>query len=207
MTPAVLSDEIVLKMEGMGTRLSAGGMSSLVPSVLANCFIFLRVDYEGAGGLTSEPTLFATGEESLTIFVDKRKLGRKTETTGSAPIIVGGSGNNSAVSLETLHQLAASYFIDRESTLRRLHHIQIATGAIKVMALEAVGVGTGDRPRETRGKARVFTSSKARLMERGRKLLEGGTPSPETCPDLHSIANSRLASALRLAQAEELRPK
>lgn len=26
-----------------------------------------------------------------------------------------------AVSLETLHQLAASYFIDRESTLQRLH--------------------------------------------------------------------------------------
>lgn len=46
--------------------------------------------------------------------------------------MVGASGNSSAVSLETLHQLAASYFIDRESTLRRLHHIQIATGAIKV---------------------------------------------------------------------------
>nr|XP_048277331.1 BMP/retinoic acid-inducible neural-specific protein 2 [Myodes glareolus] len=71
------------------------------------------------------------GEESLTIFVDKRKLSRKAETSGGAPV-VGGSGNSSAVSLETLHQLAASYFIDRESTLRRLHHIQIATGAIKV---------------------------------------------------------------------------
>ncbi|XP_032174799.1 BMP/retinoic acid-inducible neural-specific protein 2 [Mustela erminea] len=71
------------------------------------------------------------GEESLTIFVDKRKLSRKAETAGSTPV-VGGSGNSSAVSLETLHQLAASYFIDRESTLRRLHHIQIATGAIKV---------------------------------------------------------------------------
>ncbi|XP_006033308.1 BMP/retinoic acid-inducible neural-specific protein 2 [Alligator sinensis] len=67
------------------------------------------------------------GEESLTIFVDKRKLSRKAETTST-----GGAGNSSAVSLETLHQLAASYFIDRESTLRRLHHIQIATAAIKV---------------------------------------------------------------------------
>ena len=63
--------------------------------------------------------------------MDKRKLSRKAETSGGAPV-VGGSGNSSAVSLETLHQLAASYFIDRESTLRRLHHIQIATGAIKV---------------------------------------------------------------------------
>ncbi|NXE24577.1 BRNP2 protein, partial [Ardeotis kori] len=65
------------------------------------------------------------GEESLTIFVDKRKLSRRAEPTG-------GARNSSGVSLETLHQLAASYFIDRESTLRRLHHIQIATAAIKV---------------------------------------------------------------------------
>ncbi|XP_029474185.1 BMP/retinoic acid-inducible neural-specific protein 2 [Rhinatrema bivittatum] len=65
------------------------------------------------------------GEESLTIFVDKRRLSRKLEASA-------GSTNGSTVSLETLHQLAASYFIDRESTLRRLHHIQIATTAIKV---------------------------------------------------------------------------
>ncbi|XP_054837060.1 BMP/retinoic acid-inducible neural-specific protein 2 [Eublepharis macularius] len=70
------------------------------------------------------------GEESLTIFVDKRKLSRKAEA-GSAGG-GGGGGTNATVSLETLHQLAASYFIDRESTLRRLHHIQIATAAIKV---------------------------------------------------------------------------
>ncbi|NXI02335.1 BRNP2 protein, partial [Pachycephala philippinensis] len=65
------------------------------------------------------------GEESLTIFVDKRKLSRRAEPAGAA-------GNSSGVSLETLVTLAASYFIDRESTLRRLHHIQIATAAIKV---------------------------------------------------------------------------
>ncbi|XP_012620481.1 BMP/retinoic acid-inducible neural-specific protein 2 [Microcebus murinus] len=69
------------------------------------------------------------GEESLTIFVDKRKLSRRAETAGAASVAGGGNGS---VSLETLHQLAASYFIDRESTLRRLHHLQIATGAIKV---------------------------------------------------------------------------
>ncbi|XP_053103360.1 BMP/retinoic acid-inducible neural-specific protein 2 isoform X2 [Hemicordylus capensis] len=68
------------------------------------------------------------GEESLTIFVDKRKLSRKAEAGGMG----GSGGTNATVSLETLHQLAASYFIDRESTLRRLHHIQIATAAIKV---------------------------------------------------------------------------
>ncbi|XP_076152143.1 BMP/retinoic acid-inducible neural-specific protein 2 [Alosa pseudoharengus] len=62
------------------------------------------------------------GEESLTIFLDKQKLTKKSE----------GNGNSSVVSLEILHQLAASYFTDRESTLRRLHHLQIATSAIKV---------------------------------------------------------------------------
>lgn len=66
--------------------------------------------------------LFA-GEESLTIFLDKQKLNKKSE----------GNSNSSVVSLELLHQLAASYFTDRESTLRRLHHLQIATSAIKVL--------------------------------------------------------------------------
>ncbi|KAJ7422107.1 BMP/retinoic acid-inducible neural-specific protein 3 [Pitangus sulphuratus] len=65
------------------------------------------------------------GEESLTIFVDKRKLSKRSEGTDPGT-------NSSAVTLETLHQLAASYFIDRDSTLRRLHHIQIASTAIKV---------------------------------------------------------------------------
>ncbi|TWW58319.1 BMP/retinoic acid-inducible neural-specific protein 3 DBCCR1-like protein 1 [Takifugu flavidus] len=65
------------------------------------------------------------GEEALTIFVDKRKLSKKAEVSDYA-------GNSSTVTLEALHQLAASYFIDRESTLRKLHHIQIASTAIKV---------------------------------------------------------------------------
>ncbi|XP_049602344.1 BMP/retinoic acid-inducible neural-specific protein 3 [Syngnathus scovelli] len=70
------------------------------------------------------------GEESLTIFVDKRKLGQE-----SPPVATEGnkSDNTSGViTLEALHQLAASYFTDRESTLRRLHHLQIASTAIRV---------------------------------------------------------------------------
>ena len=136
----------------MGKRPSAGVMGSfLAPSLLPKSFMFLYVGDKGAEGLTNEPTLFALGEESLTIFVDKRKLSRKTETAASAPT-VGGSGNSSAVSLETLHQLAASYFIDRESTLRRLHHIQIATGAIKVTACQVLwGRGAGQQ-REKKGR-------------------------------------------------------
>ncbi|XP_029560011.1 BMP/retinoic acid-inducible neural-specific protein 3 [Salmo trutta] len=74
------------------------------------------------------------GEESLTIFVDKRKLSRDPEPGAGAE----GSRHNGtgamagAVTLEALHQLAASYFTDRESTLRRLHHLQIASTAIRV---------------------------------------------------------------------------
>ncbi|MGH0145906.1 UNVERIFIED_CONTAM: hypothetical protein FKN15_045954 [Acipenser sinensis] len=64
------------------------------------------------------------GEESLTIFVDKRKLSKNSDASDS-------NANSTSVSLETLHQLAASYFIDRESTLRKLHHSQIASTAIK----------------------------------------------------------------------------
>lgn len=65
------------------------------------------------------------GEESLTIFVDQRKFSRGPE--------VGIDLNSTTtLTLEALHQLAASYFIDRESTLRKLHHLQIASSAIKV---------------------------------------------------------------------------
>lgn len=68
---------------------------------------------------------FLSGEEALTIFVDKRKLSKKAEVSDY-------TSNSTAVTLEALHQLAASYFIDRESTLRKLHHLQIASTAIKV---------------------------------------------------------------------------
>nr|XP_020441463.1 BMP/retinoic acid-inducible neural-specific protein 3-like [Monopterus albus] len=74
------------------------------------------------------------GEESLTIFVDKRKLSQ--ESSPSAAEGSRSSNRNSnvtgTVTLEILHQLAASYFTDRESTLRRLHHLQITSTAIRV---------------------------------------------------------------------------
>ncbi|XP_077075694.1 BMP/retinoic acid-inducible neural-specific protein 3 [Siphateles boraxobius] len=66
------------------------------------------------------------GEESLTIFVDKSKLSRGQQNGGASNATAG------SLTLEALHQLAASYFIDRDSTLRKLHHLQIASTAIKV---------------------------------------------------------------------------
>ncbi|RXN12375.1 BMP retinoic acid-inducible neural-specific 3-like protein [Labeo rohita] len=65
------------------------------------------------------------GEESLTIFVDKSKLSRGQQNGGTSNATAG------SLTLEALHQLAASYFIDRDSTLRKLHHLQIASTAIK----------------------------------------------------------------------------
>lgn len=71
------------------------------------------------------------GEESLTIFVDKRKLNQESPSADSETSSRK-FNRTGAVTLETLHQLAASYFIDRESTLRKLHHLQIASSAIRV---------------------------------------------------------------------------
>ncbi|MBN3275287.1 BRNP1 protein, partial [Polyodon spathula] len=58
------------------------------------------------------------GEEALTMYMDKSKLDRKMV--------------NATQSVESLHQLASSYFIDRDGTMRRLHEIQISSNAIKV---------------------------------------------------------------------------
>ncbi|KAF3858704.1 hypothetical protein F7725_011905 [Dissostichus mawsoni] len=74
------------------------------------------------------------GEESLTIFVDKRKLSQESSSAGGDGSRNSNRNSNTSgtVTLEALHQLAASYFTDRESTLRRLHHLQIASTAIRV---------------------------------------------------------------------------
>lgn len=69
-------------------------------------------------GSLKSPFLSAAGEEALTMYMDKSRLDRKS--------------GNATQSVEALHQLASSYFVDRDGTMRRLHEIQISTGAIKV---------------------------------------------------------------------------
>lgn len=54
------------------------------------------------------------------MFLAKNKLDRKLA--------------NATQNVEALHQLASSYFIDRDGTMRKLHEIQISTNAIKVGA-------------------------------------------------------------------------
>ncbi|KAJ7987285.1 hypothetical protein DPEC_G00337140 [Dallia pectoralis] len=58
------------------------------------------------------------GEEALTLYMAKNKLDRKLV--------------NATQNVEALYQLASSYFIDRDGTMRKLHEIQISTNAIKV---------------------------------------------------------------------------
>lgn len=68
------------------------------------------------------PSLYPpAGEEALTMYLAKNKLDRKLA--------------NTTQNVEALHQLASSYFIDRDGTMRKLHEIQISTNAIKVSAL------------------------------------------------------------------------
>lgn len=98
----------------------------------------------------------------MTIFVDKRKLSQESSPAGAD----GGRGadrNSNAtgtVTLEALHQLAASYFTDRESTLRRLHHLQIASTAIRVCgshvaAVQLLWLRVGKPPSATRGNSEI----------------------------------------------------
>ncbi|XP_073456797.1 BMP/retinoic acid-inducible neural-specific protein 1 isoform X2 [Aquarana catesbeiana] len=58
------------------------------------------------------------GEEALTMYMDKGRLDRHI--------------GNGSQSVESLHHLASSYFVDRDGTMRKLHEVQISTGAIKV---------------------------------------------------------------------------
>lgn len=64
--------------------------------------------------------MLPVGEEALTMYLAKNKLDRKLV--------------NATQNVEALHQLASSYFIDRDGTMRKLHEIQISTNAIKVSA-------------------------------------------------------------------------
>lgn len=63
-------------------------------------------------------SISSLGEEALTMYLAKNKLDRKLA--------------NATQNVEALHQLASSYFIDRDGTMRKLHEIQISSSAIKV---------------------------------------------------------------------------
>ncbi|TSS97518.1 BMP/retinoic acid-inducible neural-specific protein 3 [Bagarius yarrelli] len=102
------------------------------------------------------------GEESLTIFVDKRKLSEAhsiSETT------------NSTLTLEALHHLAASYFIDRDSTLRKLHHLQIASAAVKVTETRTGPLGCSNYDNLDSVSSVLVHSSENRIQLQGLQVL------------------------------------
>lgn len=82
-------------------------------------FLLRRPYMATSWALLKSPFLSGAGEEALTMYMDKSRLDRKS--------------GNATQSVEALHQLASSYFVDRDGTMRRLHEIQISTGAIKVL--------------------------------------------------------------------------
>ncbi|KAG5835222.1 hypothetical protein ANANG_G00269900 [Anguilla anguilla] len=93
------------------------------------------------------------GEEALTMFMAKSKLDRKSM--------------NASQSVEALHQLASSYFIDRDGTMRKLHEIQISTNAIKRRA--GGGFLADGQPKAKRSR-RWLLSQWSRCWGRGREF-------------------------------------
>ncbi|CAB1318522.1 unnamed protein product [Coregonus sp. 'balchen'] len=91
------------------------------------------------------------GEEALTMYMAKNKLDRKLV--------------NATQNVEALHQLASSYFIDRDGTMRKLHEIQISTNAIKADE-EVLAERTLDSRKSSMTKATIILilSSVARVV-------------------------------------------
>lgn len=98
---------------------------TILQSIIKKTFLFSQADQMISP--TSETIslssnfpflLLCLGEEALTMYLAKNKLDRKLA--------------NATQNVEALHQLASSYFIDRDGTMRKLHEIQISTSAIKV---------------------------------------------------------------------------
>uniref|UniRef100_A0A2K5N0T2 BMP/retinoic acid-inducible neural-specific protein 1 n=3 Tax=Cercopithecidae TaxID=9527 RepID=A0A2K5N0T2_CERAT len=95
------------------------------------------------------------GEEALTMYMDKSRLDRKS--------------GNATQSVEALHQLASSYFVDRDGTMRRLHEIQISTGAIKVTETRTGPLGCNSYDNLDSVSSVLLQSTESKLHLQGRK--------------------------------------
>lgn len=62
---------------------------------------------------------------------------------------------NATQGVEALHQLASSYFIDRDGTMRKLHEIQISSNAIKVNT----SINIFYKPIKTQSSVRIVLTS------------------------------------------------
>ncbi|PNJ72402.1 BRINP1 isoform 2 [Pongo abelii] len=97
------------------------------------------------------------GEEALTMYMDKSRLDRKS--------------GNATQSVEALHQLASSYFVDRDGTMRRLHEIQISTGAIKVTETRTGPLGCNSYDNLDSVSSVLLQSTESKLHLRGLQII------------------------------------
>ncbi|KAG9477976.1 BMP/retinoic acid-inducible neural-specific protein 1 [Eleutherodactylus coqui] len=97
------------------------------------------------------------GEEALTMYMDKSRLDRH-----------GGNGNQS---VESLHHLASSYFVDRDGTMRKLHEIQISTGAIKVTETRTGPLGCSSYDNLDSVSSVLLQSTESKLHLQGLQII------------------------------------
>ncbi|RLW00528.1 hypothetical protein DV515_00008889 [Chloebia gouldiae] len=99
----------------------------------------------------------SSGEEALTMYMDKSRLDRKS--------------GNATQSVEALHQLASSYFVDRDGTMRRLHEIQISTGAIKVTETRTGPLGCNSYDNLDSVSSVLLQSTESKLHLQGLQII------------------------------------
>ncbi|XP_073429222.1 BMP/retinoic acid-inducible neural-specific protein 1 isoform X1 [Dendrobates tinctorius] len=97
------------------------------------------------------------GEEALTMYMDKSRLDRHA-----------GNGNQS---VESLHHLASSYFVDRDGTMRKLHEIQISTGAIKVTETRTGPLGCSSYDNLDSVSSVLLQSTESKLHLQGLQII------------------------------------
>ncbi|KAM6048217.1 BMP/retinoic acid-inducible neural-specific protein 1 [Chlamydotis macqueenii] len=97
------------------------------------------------------------GEEALTMYMDKTRLDRKS--------------GNATQSVEALHQLASSCFVDRDGTMRRLHEIQISTGAIKVTETRTGPLGCNSYDNLDSVSSVLLQSTESKLHLQGLQII------------------------------------
>ncbi|XP_056288221.1 BMP/retinoic acid-inducible neural-specific protein 1 [Pseudoliparis swirei] len=97
------------------------------------------------------------GEEALTMYLAKNKLDRKLV--------------NATQNVEALHQLASSYFIDRDGTMRKLHEIQISTNAIKVTETRTGPLGCSSYDNLDSVSSILLQSSESKIHLQGLQVI------------------------------------
>uniref|UniRef100_A0A8C5J946 BMP/retinoic acid-inducible neural-specific protein 1 n=1 Tax=Junco hyemalis TaxID=40217 RepID=A0A8C5J946_JUNHY len=130
------------------------------------------------------------GEEALTMYMDKSRLDRKS--------------GNATQSVEALHQLASSYFVDRDGTMRRLHEIQISTGAIKVTETRTGPLGCNSYDNLDSVSSVLLQSTESKLHLQGRPGYQSLSKPPSSGRKEGLIRNR---NSIRISDCDEKKPQ